>query len=221
MIMESKLKIVAVLIVGIFCLSVTSLAADTYRWKDEDGKVHYGSVVPAEYADQPYDILNNAGVVIEHVMDTAIPAEIIVEQEQKSKERKPLISMEERQLQSDRLLLIQYRSEEEILTALELEIAQLGYELKLVNQSYASTSAAIREQIRQAANQQRANIKITEKQQNMINILTARRNQDEKRLVALNTKESQIRARLQADLERYLFLTSDSEETKTEQADQG
>ena len=47
------------------------LHADTYRWKDKDGKVHYGAVVPAEYADQPYDVLNSAGMVIDHVEDTS------------------------------------------------------------------------------------------------------------------------------------------------------
>ena len=29
-------------------------AAETYRWKDKLGELHYGSAVPAEYADQPY-----------------------------------------------------------------------------------------------------------------------------------------------------------------------
>jgi hypothetical protein len=111
--MESKSpRIVAILIAGIISLSVSSLAADTYRWKDKDGKVHYGAAVPAEYAEQPYDILNKAGIVIEHVEDTSVPIEVRVEEEIQG--RKPLISEEERRRQSDRLLVIQYRSEEEI-----------------------------------------------------------------------------------------------------------
>ena len=61
------------LIAGICCLSVTSVTADTYRWKDKDGKVHYGAAVPAEYAEQPYDVLNSAGVVIDHIEDTSVP----------------------------------------------------------------------------------------------------------------------------------------------------
>ena len=82
MTMESKSpRIVAILIAGIISLSVSSLAADTYRWKDKDGKVHYGAAVPAEYAEQPYDILNKAGIVIEHVEDTSVPIEVRVEEE--------------------------------------------------------------------------------------------------------------------------------------------
>src|SRR5210317_1634137 len=109
-------RIAAVLTALIFSLSITSLAADTYRWKDKDGKVHYGAAVPPEYADQPYDVLNNAGMVIEHVEDTSVSME--VRAEQMMQERAPLISEEERERQSDRLLVIQYRSEEEILEAL-------------------------------------------------------------------------------------------------------
>jgi len=223
--MESKLPIVpvsritAVLIAGILCLSVTSLAADTYRWKDKDGNVHYGSAVPAEYADQPYDVLNSSGIVIETVEDTSIPLE--VRAVKKVKERAPLISEEERLRQSDRLLVIQYRSEDEINKALELEIAQLGYDFKIINQSYDSTNHAIRDQIRQAANQQRANQSISAGQQKGIDKLYARLARDNKKRKSMTRREDRIRARFAKDLERYRFLTSDIEEIDEEQADQG
>ena len=51
--------------------------------KDKDGKVHYGASVPAEYADQPYDILNSAGIVIEHVEDTTVPIDVIEEKKER------------------------------------------------------------------------------------------------------------------------------------------
>ena len=207
------------LIAGIFSLSVTSLAADTYRWKDKDGKTHYGAAVPAEYADQPYDVLNNAGMVIDHVEDTSVPIE--VRAEQKIQERAPLISAEERARQSDRLLVVQYRSEEEILQALELEIAQLGYDTRIINQSYESTNAAFREQIRQAADQQRANQPISPDQQKSIDKLFARRTSDEKKRAVMARREERIRSRYQADLERYRFLTSEVEADSEEPQDQG
>ena len=212
-------RIVVMLIAGIFSLSVATLAADTYRWKDKDGKVHYGAAVPAEYADQPYDVLNKAGMVIDHVEDTSVPLE--VRAEQKIQERAPLISEEERARQSDRLLVIQYRSEEEIQEALELELAQLGYDKKIINQSYESTNAALREQIRQAADQQRANQQISPDQQEGIDKLYARRALDEKKRATMARREERIRSRYHADLERYRFLTSDVETDSEEPQDQG
>jgi hypothetical protein len=221
--MESKQRIVAILVAGIFSLAAAPLAADTYRWKDKDGKVHYGAAVPAEYADQPYDILNDAGMVIDRVEDTSVPLEVIAEKKIK-KEREPLISEEERRIQSDRLLVIQYRSEDDILKALELQIAQLGYDARIINQSYDSTTKAIREQIRQAADQQRANQPISEEQQKGIDQLYARRAHDEQKKAAMERRENRIRERFQKDLERYRFLTSgneSSEEAGEEQADRG
>ena len=212
-------RIVAFLLTGVFCLAATSLMAETYRWKDKDGKVHYGASVPAEYAEQPYDVLNNAGMVIEHVEDTSIPLEVIAEK--KIQKRQPLISDEERLRQSDRLLVIQYRSEEDITVALEQQISQLGYDTRLINQSYNSTSTAIRDQIRQAAEQQRANQPISADQQKGIDRLYARRARDEQKRAAMDKRENRIRTRFQKDLDRYRFLTSDSVEVDEEKEDQG
>ena len=48
------------------CLALagTATAADTYRWVDEHGIVHYGDTVPSEYARQEQQVLNSQGVTI-------------------------------------------------------------------------------------------------------------------------------------------------------------
>lgn len=223
--MKNAPKKLAMLIAVIVGLSATSLAAETYRWKDKDGKTHYGAMVPAEYADQPYDVLNNSGQVIDHIEDTSIPLEVIVEK--KIKKREPLISEETRRLQTDRLLVFRYASEEEITKALELEVAQLGYDKKVINKSYDSTMVAIRSEIGQAADRQRAGQQISEEKQKEIDNLYARLAKDEKKRMAMSNRENRIRTRFQDELERYRFLTSDAEETEEteiidqEKADQG
>lgn len=226
--MESSLKIipisrpaiVAIFIAGIIGLSATSVVAESYRWKDKDGKIHYGAAVPAEYADQPYDILNDSGVVIERVEDTSIPLEVRAEKKIK-KGRAPLISEETRRIQSDKLLVIRYSSEEDILKAQELEVAQLGYDTKVINQSYESTTTAIRSQIRLAADQQRAGQQISPETQKKIDQLYARQAEDEKRRSVLANRETQIRLRYEAEIERYRYLTTESEESDQAPADQG
>jgi hypothetical protein len=215
----SRPWIVAVLITGILSLSAVSVSAETYRWKDKDGKVHYGVTIPAEYAEQPYDILNSTGIVIEHIEDTSIPQDVI--EEKKVLTRQPLISEEERRIQSDRLLVIQYESEEDIINALGLEIDQLGYDSMLIDQSYESTSTSVRNQIRQAADQQRAGQEISADQQKEIASLYKRRARDERRRSAIQHREEDIRARFQEDLDRYRALTSENSKTDEEQADQG
>jgi hypothetical protein len=208
------------LIAVVIGLSVTSLAAETYRWKDKDGKIHYGAAVPAEYADQPYDILNNAGQVIERVEDTTIPLEVRAEKKIK-KEREPLISEETRRIQSDKLLVIRYSSEEDILKAQELELAQLGYDNKVIKQSYQSTTAAIRGEISQAADQQRAGQQVEAETQKKIDQLYLRQAQDKQKRDVMAKREARIRARYEAELERYRYLTSENEDKDQAPTDQG
>ncbi len=200
-------------------LFVATVSANSYRWKDKDGNTYYGAAVPAEYADQPYDVLNSAGVVIERVEDTSEPpqkraARLI-------KERTPLISDEQRQQQSDRLLVIQYDSEADIQKALNFAISQLGYESKMLHQSSDSAATAIRDQVRMAADQQRAGLQISTKQQKQFDKLYKRLAQDEKRTSAIHRKDAMIRTRFESVLERYRLLTSEDQESDTEQVDQG
>jgi len=219
--MVSSSRFMAVLVTGVLCLVATSLVADTYRWKDKDGKTHYGEAVPAEYADQPYDILNSAGMVIDHVEDTSMSEEVREQEKKKSQERAPLISQEERELQYDRLLLIQYGSIDEITEAMEVQVAQLGYDKQIIEQSLSSTHNAIREQIKQAADQQRANQPITADQQKAIDQLYARLTADRKRSDSVQQQEKKIRDRFEKALTRYRILTTQDQQENEAPADQG
>lgn len=216
-------RIVTISLATGLCLVAISATADTYRWKDKDGKVHYGAAVPAEYADQPYDVLNNAGMLIKRVEDTTAPLE--ERAEEVVKERAPLISDEERRKQSDRLLVIQYKSVEDINKSRELELAQVSYDSKLIHQSFDSAKASIKSQVQKAANQQRSGKSVTAEQKKELRKLYKRLDRDEERLAALGRREERIKARFKFDLERYQLLTSGAEESSDEdsqtQTDQG
>jgi len=227
--MESRLhptpshrrRTVAIIATLVLFVLATPLAADTYRWKDKNGEIHYGESVPPEYADQPYDVINKQGIVIRHVEDPTEQIEAPEETKTEKKERAPLISEEERRIQSDRLLVIRYSSEDDIQNQLELELAQVGYDRKVMVQSVESTSAAIRSQVSQAADKQRAGQPITAEQQAEIDQLYARLEQDRKQLAANKAREEKIRARYAEDLERYRFLTSENEKDGQEPVDNG
>lgn len=210
---------VAVLAAGMSGLLTIPVSAETYRWKDKEGKVHYGAAVPAEYADQPYDVLNSAGIIIEHVEDTSVPIAVI--EQEKKQERAPLISEEERRIQADKLLVIQYGSEDDITSALELQIDQLRYDSRLIDQSLESTSTSLRNQIKQAAERQRAGQKVSADQQKEIDQLYVRLAREKQRQSALQEREQNIRDRFQKDLERYRFLTSENKEADEEPVDKG
>jgi len=192
-------------------LAITSAAqaeGEVYRWTDENGKVHYGRTLPPEAANRPYDILSKSGVLIERIED---PVAYRLEKEkgpEKSQKLEPLFSEDEVRLRSDRLLMLRYQSEEDILEAMEVEVAQLGYDARLINQSMTSVITALTGQVKKAADQQRAGMPPDEALVKEINQLRQRLQRNEDSLAGLREREERIRATFNEDIERYRFLAN-------------
>jgi hypothetical protein len=81
-----------------------------YRWVDEQGIIHYGDSVPAEYADADKQILNEHGITVDVVRGKKTAEELAEEQRLQKLEAE-----RERQRRQDRALLATYLSVEEII----------------------------------------------------------------------------------------------------------
>lgn len=193
-----------ILAVLVALLIASPVMAETYRWKDKDGKIHFGSTVPAEYAHLPYDVINNSGLVVRTVEPFTQPPEVKEAAEKKEKEEKK--NKDSRQEQSDRLLLIKYESDAAIQKALELELDQVGYDSMLIKKSYANTNAAIIDKVRLAADQQRAGIEVSDAQTAELKRLYRSLDIDKAKLAAMGSREEKVRERFGAELLRYQEL---------------
>lgn len=179
-------------------------AQETYRWRDDEGKVHYTRTLPPEAAGRPYEVLNSAGIVIKRVTD---PLEDQKPKKKQGQEKpEPLFSAHEVQLRSDNLLMLRYQSEQELVDAMENEVAQLGYDTHLITQSQASAQTALQAQVRTAANRQRAGMPEDPELVKKIDSLRARLRKSEESLSKLRAREAEIRAEFQKDLDRYRYL---------------
>jgi hypothetical protein len=204
-----ELKRISYLItVLVLLLPLTVSAENVYRWVDDNGKVHFGRTLPPEFANRPYQILNSQGLVIERVDDP-----LALQQEENaaaagadSDEPEPLFSEDEVRLRSDNLLLLRYHTEEDLLDAMENEVAQLNYDIRLIEQSRASAMEALHGQVRNAADRQRAGMPGDQELERNINTLRLRLRKSEQSLAAIRLREQQIRERFQRDIERYRFL---------------
>lgn len=203
----------SILAVLVAVLIATPVMAETYRWKDKDGKTHFGSTVPAEYADLPYDVINKSGLVVRRVEPFTQPPEVIEAAAKKEKEEKQ--TKDSRQEQSDRLLLIKYESDAAIQKALELELDQVGYDSMLINKSYANTNAAIIDKVRLAADQQRAGIEVSEAQTAELNRLYRSLEIDKAKLAAMGSRKEKVNARFGVELQRYQELVKKYSDTKS------
>lgn len=81
----------------------------SYTWVDDDGVRHYGDKIPAEYAEKDKGIVNEHGVVIEHIDGKKTAEEL--EAERVADE---LEMQKELQKRADRALLATYQNVGEI-----------------------------------------------------------------------------------------------------------
>jgi len=185
--------------------STLAYAENVYRWADEDGKIHYGRTLPPDHANRPYELLNDAGVVIERVEDP-LALQMEPSETEESTELAPLFTPDEVRVRSDNLLMLRYNNEEDLISAMQVKIDELGYDARLINQSRSSTMTAMAGHISNAANRQRAGMPEESELEKNIYSLRQRLKRSEGQLIALKDREVKIRATFEQNLVRYRFL---------------
>jgi len=109
-------------------------AADTFRWTDEQGKVHYSDRVPPEQAKNRRARLNEQGVEVE-----VVQAPKTREQLEREKLLKLLRAQQEKVLEEqrdqDQALMRTYRNADELLAALKVKLDSLDGIIKLTQTS--------------------------------------------------------------------------------------
>jgi hypothetical protein len=150
---------------SILLASGSAVAAKVYRWVDENGEVHYSESLPPDFEDKTHDELDERGIV--RAEDQSLvppPPKPVSDDVPKELPRdasgmqrpKALYSEKEMQQRMDRFLMLRYDSEQEIEDAMNVEIKQLEYDRRLLQNSRDGMNQFYRGQIREAANRQRA-----------------------------------------------------------------
>lgn len=204
-------------------LSAGNLVADkVYRWVDEEGNVHYTESLPPGYKDSGHDVLNERGIVVDENLKLTpeLKEEAKSEEQIKAEEAgelprdssglprpKPLFTEEEKKQRMDNFLLLRYDSEREITDAMNVEIKQLNYDRDLIKGSQASITEAYRGHIRIAADRQRAGQAVDTNVESQIADLRVKMAQNQAELDALKTREEEIKATFQEQLDRYRYLS--------------
>lgn len=109
--MRKNIVIVGFAALALFAVQTAS-AQETkiYHWVDADGNTHYGDSIPAEYAEQRKQVVNEHGVTIEELEGKKSQEEL--EAERLANERRVAQELQQR---ADQALLATYLTVEEIL----------------------------------------------------------------------------------------------------------
>lgn len=190
-----------------------------YRWVDDNGDVHYSETLPPNWEGESHDELSHDGIVrdedVSHAPPPPAPKKEVDPAEETDelprdksglKRTGPNITNAEKQEQMDRLLLLRYHNEEELLEARDVEVNQLKYDERLLTASHESLSASLRSSVILAGHRQRAGIEVEPETLSQITSIRARLKENERSLHGLKMREENVREEFEEQLERYREL---------------
>lgn len=85
----------------------TGVQAESYRWVDDEGTVHYSDRVPADAADRDRDVINHRGMVTRTIQGTQSAEQQVAN----------ISGRDERQARRDRMIRESYVSEQDIINS--------------------------------------------------------------------------------------------------------
>jgi hypothetical protein len=177
--------------------------AAAYKWVDENGVVHYGDSVPAQYAKKESAILNKQGVEIGRNAAQMTPEQVA------AAEREQLAAI--RQRQHDAFLLTTYPTVRDIESLRDERLAQISGQRRAAEAYIESLHSRLSTLQSRALNFKPYNEKPTARQmpddlaEDLMRTLSEMRNQ-KTALTAKDEEESALRAQFQADIDRYREL---------------
>lgn len=166
----SNFKQTAVLLLFILALTshTTANAGNLYRYKDENGVTVMGLNIPPHLVRNGYEILNNAGRVIE-VVPPALTAEQIADRDSKEAERLRLEEEARRQKEQDEALLKLYSHPNDAVRVLKRKLQDIEDFVTLKNGNISVVKGQLEQEEAKAANMERTGKAVSEAILNKIN----------------------------------------------------
>jgi len=182
----------------------SSAGAATFRWVDDSGQVHFGDVIPPEYAEKRKEELNEQGFIIDTIEGKEVkdPEQEAAEQERLKEEARQL-ELAEKQRKYAALLLRVYESEEALILTRDKRLGAIESQI-----THAQSQVTAREDVlvqlqKQAADRERAGKKVGEKLLGDIATTQRQIKEQQARIAELQIQADETRARFDADLAIY------------------
>lgn len=192
---------------ALLCMSSTlAFGADnsaTYRWVDENGVVHYGDRLPAQYSKQESTILNKQGVEVGRNEAQKTPEQLVEEQ----KRHEAVL----RQKQHDAFLLTTYTSVKDIEALRDERLGQISGQRRAAELYMEGLHARLNNLQSRAKNfkpysdRPDARRMPDDLAEDLVRAMNEMKSQ-KSALAAKDAEEQALRAGFQADIERFREL---------------
>jgi hypothetical protein len=205
---NSRFFILPILIsahVTLSCLSFPAYA-NTFRWVDDKGQVHYGDHIPPGVEDQAYSVINKEGVTINSVEKAKTKEQLAEEQRLKKQQAE--------QRNYDHILLDTYGKVSDLEETRDRFIASIEGLIKVSQHKLTNLNKELDKLNKAAANLERDGKVISEVMRKDITNLQAQIDRENDFIRAQRKQQTDIRAKFAADINRFQELKAAQQSAK-------
>lgn len=183
----------------------TQVAANMYRYTDENGQIVISSTIPQEATKRGYDILSNNGRVIETIPPAPTEEEIAAREAQKQRQKELA-----EQREKDRALLKRFSHPDQAVKAMHRKIRELEGLIQLKRGNISVISSQLDSEQSRAANMERAGREIPEATLEKIRRLESQIRDIEREITSQTQEIEELRKAFEADIERLEEVTGEA-----------
>lgn len=183
----------------------TQVAANMYRYSDENGQIVISNTIPQEATKRGYDILSNSGRVIETIPPAPTEEEIAAREAEKQRQKELA-----EQREKDRALLKRFSHPDQAVKAMHRKIRELEGLIQLKRGNISVISSQLDSEQSRAANMERAGREIPEATLEKIRRLESQIRDIEREITSQTQEIEELRKAFEADIERLEEVTGEA-----------
>lgn len=181
------------------------VAANMYRYTDDNGQIAISGTIPREATKRGYDILNDNGRVVETIPPAPTEDEIAARKAEKHRQK----ALAE-QIEKDRLLLKRFSHPDQAVKAMHRKIRELEGLIQLKRGNISVISNQLDNEQSRAANMERAGREIPEATLEKLRRLEAQIRDIEREIASQAQEIEELRKAFEADIRRLEEVTGEA-----------
>lgn len=179
------------------CLS-SPTHANTFRWVDENGRVHYSDQLPPTEVDRAYSIINEGGITIDSVEKAKTKEQIA--------EEKRLKEQQAEQKNYDHILLDTYSKVSDLEDTRDRYIASIEGLIKVSQHKLANLNSELDKLNKIAANLERDGKEITQDLRQDMASIQSQIDRENDFILAQRAQQNEIKEKFAGDIKRFQEL---------------
>ena len=184
-----------------------SATANSYRWVDEDGHVHYSDHLPPQEVDKAYSVINQQGVTINNV-EKAKSKDQLAEEQRQQQQRAEQEKLALERAKYDHILLDTYMQVSDLEDTRDRYIATLEGLIKVAQHKLSNLNKDLDKLKLTVANLEKSGKQVPEDISKDIANLQTQVDRENSFILAQRAQQNDVKEKFASDIKRYKELKS-------------